>query len=327
MIPTGEGQIRRRTVLGGVVAGVGACAGCTGTDEREGTALSPTATPLSDEISVAGSSTVYPITLEVATRFMDEHPDVSVSVSSTGTGGGFAELFCPGRTAINDASRPISATEADACAANGVEPVEFRVGTDALTVVVNDDADWLSCVTTEELATVWAEGGATTWQEVNESWPDEPIELHGPSTASGTFDYFAASVLGEAAHRTDYAGTEQDNTIIQSVEESKQAIGYVGFAYYAQNRGRVTALAVSDAGRNDCVRPSFETARTGAYEPLSRPLFIYVARAALQRPAVRAFVAFYLDLATTDIVRDVGYVPVSDAVDERNRERFAAAVD
>lgn len=281
-----------------------------------------TASSLSGTIDTAGSSTVYPITLEVASRFMDEHPGVSISVSSTGTGGGFMDFFCPGRTDINGASRPISSDETDMCAANDVEPVRFRVATDAVTVVVNKEADWLTCLTTDELAAVWREGGAESWSDVDDSWPDEPIDLYGPSTASGTFDYFAESILGGVDdHRTDYVGTEQDDTIIQSVTDSPYAMGYLGFAYYTQNRDRVSAVSVRE-NAGECVPPSIESARTGTYQPLSRPLFVYVNRAALDRPVVRAFVTSYLDAASTDLVRDVGYVPVSEADAERNRRRF-----
>jgi phosphate transport system substrate-binding protein len=204
--------------------------------------------------------------------------------------------------------------------------VPFRVATDAVTVVVNRDADWLTCLTPSELADIWRDGGAERWTDVNESWPDEPIQLYGPSTASGTFDYFAESVLGSvAAHRTDHEGTEQDETIVQSVSDSPYAMGYLGFAYYTRNRDRVSAVAVrtTDGG---CVAPSLESARDGTYQPLSRPLFVYVDRTALARPVVRAFVASYLNAAPTDLVREVGYVPVSDAVAERNWTRFDSTV-
>jgi phosphate transport system substrate-binding protein len=316
-------------VLGGTAGVLCAVAGCTGSGgERGGTPTSAaeTTAALSGEIDVAGSSTVYPITLEVANRFMDAHPEVSISVSSTGTGGGFADFFCPGRTDVNGASRPIATDEADACAANGVDPVPFRVATDALTVVVNKDADWLTCLTTSELADIWREGGAETWADVDESWPDEPIQLYGPSTASGTFDYFAEAVLGDvASHRTDHVGTEQDETIVQSVSDSPYAMGYLGFAYYTRNRDRVSAVAVRTTD-GECVAPSLESARAGRYQPLSRPLFVYVDRTALARPVVRAFVTSYLDAAPTDLIREVGYVPVSDAVAEQNRARFESTV-
>jgi phosphate transport system substrate-binding protein len=322
-------ELGRRALLGGTTGLFCSVAGCTasGGGGSEATATATPTASLSGQVDVAGSSTVYPLTLEVANRFMEAHPDVSISVSSTGTGGGFVDFFCPGRTELNGASRPISTDESDACAANDVDPVRFRVATDAVTVVVNREADWLTCLSTAELSELWRRGGAETWAAVNAAWPDEPVDLYGPSTASGTFDYFAESVLGSVeAHRTDYAGTEQDETIVQSVADSPHAMGYLGFAYYAQNRDRVSAVAVR-GGDGDCVAPSLEAARTGAYQPLSRPLFVYVDRAALDRPVVRAFVASYLDAAPTSLVRDVGYVPVSEAAAAANRERLAAVVD
>jgi phosphate transport system substrate-binding protein len=316
-------------VLSAASVALGSLAGCSGvTGVDGGTTASPTTesgTALSGDVAVAGSSTVYPITLEVANRFMDDHPEVSVSVSSTGTGGGFADFFCPGKTDVNDASRPISEAEMAACAANGVDPVPFRVATDALTVVVNTAADWLDCVRPAELAAIWREDGAERWADVNEAWPDEPIELYGPTSASGTFDYFAERVLGDVeTHRTDYTGTEQDNTIVQSVADSRYAMGYLGFAYYRRNADRVAALSIRD-GDDDCVAPSLDAARTGRYRPLSRPLFIYVDRAALDRAVVRAFVAAYLEAAPSDLVREVGYVPVSEAEAASNWRRFDAA--
>jgi phosphate transport system substrate-binding protein len=159
---------------------------------------------------------------------------------------------------------------------------------------------------------------------VRPAWPDEPIDLHGPTSASGTLDYFSEAVLGDRSHRTDYAGTEQDETIVEAVRGSRYAMGYFGFAYYVRNRDAVRALATAADG-GACVRPSFESARTGRYVPLSRPLYVYVDRAALSRRVVREFLTYYLDRVTDDVVRDVGYVPVSERTARRNRERLRSA--
>lgn len=318
---------RRRTLtaLGVAASGLAGCLSGSGTPETVmGTADRGTDS-LSGTIRIAGSSTVYPLTLAIGNAFTERHPDVTISATSTGTGGGFAEFFCGGRTDINDASRRITASEERACESEGVEPLAFRVATDALSVVVSNAAEWASCVTLEELAAVWREGGAKRWSDVKPSWPDEPVELYGPTSASGTFDYFSGAVLDGTAHRTDYQGTEEDSTVVESVRESPHAMGYFGFAYYARNRDAVRALSIRESS-GDCVPPSLSNARTGAYDALSRPLFIYVSRDSLRRPAVESFVRFYLDRTTEDIVSDVGYAPVGEKTAARNRERFERAV-
>ena len=317
----------RRAVLRSLGVCTAAVGGCLGSPrgKQTGTTDAASSSRLSGTVRIAGSSTVYPLTLELGNRFTEAHPGVDVSLSSTGTGDGFANFFCAGRTDLNDASRAIRDDERAACAAAGVEPLRFQVATDALTVVVNENADWVSCVTLSELASVWREGGADRWRDVRPAWPDEPIELHGPTPASGTLDYFSEAVLGDRSHRADYAGTEQDETVVEAVRRSRYAMGYFGFAYYVRNRDAVRALATAADG-GACVRPSFESARTGRYVPLSRPLYVYVDRAALSRRVVREFVAYYLDHVTGDVVRDVGYVPVSERTARRNRERLRSAV-
>lgn len=303
-----------------------AASGCVrpsgGGETATTTATEPT---IAGTVRVAGSSTVYPLTLRVGEQFASRYPHASVSVTSNGTGGGFTDFFCVGKTDLNDASRSITQDERERCASNGVEFVSFRVATDAVTVVVNNDADWIDCVTPEELATIWRDGGAERWSDVRPEWPEEPIEHFGPTAESGTFDYFAGEILGDvSAHRLDYNGTEQDATIIESVDRSEWAIGYLGFAYYKQNDEAVTALAVDDDGQ--CVKPSLSTAKSGAYSPLSRPLFVYVARDALDRRVVREFVRYYLDRIDTGLVSDVGYVPIDSPSAEESRSKFEAAV-
>jgi phosphate transport system substrate-binding protein len=332
-----DGRVSRRKFLAaaGAVGAVG-IAGCTqegsgdgdggggdGGDGGSGDGLSGT-------IDVAGSSTVFPLATAMAERFQERHSGVDVNLQSTGSGGGFANHFCPGNTDFNNASRPIKPEEERTCADNDVTPVELTVATDALTVVVNNEADWVDCVTVEELRQLWsAEDPPTTWKEVNSDWPDEELELYGPTDASGTYDYFIDAIIGEEGpgHRQDYSATEQDRTIIQGVEGSSAAIGYLGFAYYSQNTDRVKALSVDDG--SGCTEPSLETARAGEYTPLARPLFTYPARESLAEDHVAEFARFWIENATSqEIVADeVGYVPLSDADQSAAMDALETAIE
>jgi phosphate transport system substrate-binding protein len=272
---------------------------------------------LSGDINIAGSSTVFPLATAMAERFQSQHEGVDVSLQSTGSGGGFANYFCSGQTDFNNASRPIQPEEEDQCANNDIEPVEVKVATDALTVIVNNDNDWIGDgLTVEQLRELWsAESQPETWADVNADWPDEPLELYGPSEASGTFDYFIEAILGEEgpAHRQDYSPTEQDRTIIQGVNGSEYAMGYLGFAYYSENQDTVQAVPVENDEGN-YVEPSLDTALSGEYNPLSRPLFTYPKVSALQEDHIAEFARFWLENSTDrSIVADeVGYVPLSD---------------
>lgn len=284
---------------------------------------------ISGEVKVSGSSTVYPITMAIAEEFSKLYPDVAVSVQSTGTGGGFKNFFIPGLVDINDASRPIKQSEIEAARENGIEPLEFLVGYDALTVIVNKDNDWIDCLSFEELRKIWgpdATGKVTKWSDVNSSWPDEEMRLYGPTSASGTFDFFTEHVIGEAgAHRQDYHGTEEDNTIIKAVERDRYAMGYLGLAYYLENKDKVKAVKIKNPETGVCVAPSIETGQSGEY-PLSRPLFIYVNKESLKKPAVREFVKFYLESLDSGIVEEVGYIPVSKEIKEQNIKKFNQAL-
>lgn len=304
----------RRTFLGLVGASTLGLSGCLGVFGRD-----------RDEVTISGSSTVFPIAEAIGASFSREHPDITVSISQTGSGGGFSNFFCPGMTDLNNASRDIAEIEVDQCASNGVEPIEFQVATDALTVVVNPDADWIECLTVEELRDIWRRGGAERWSDVRDDWPDEPFELYGAATTSGTFDYFVEAVLGEEAHhRSDYYATERDRIVVQGVRGSRYTMGYFGFSYFSENPDQIKAVAIDDGG--GCTMPSLESAISGEYTPLSRPLFTYVAKNALRRRAVREFVRYYLERAATEAVSEVGYVPVTDAVRDANLERLDAAI-
>jgi phosphate transport system substrate-binding protein len=259
-------------------------------------------------IQIDGSSTVFPISEAMAEDFMAENDGVNVVVGVSGTGGGFRK-FCAGETDISNASRPVKQEELDACAENGIVPIELFVGTDALTVVTSVDNDFLDDITTDELNAIWApeaEGTITRWRQVNPTWPNAPIGLYGPGTDSGTFDFFTDEINGEeGASRADYTASEDDNIIVLGVSRDSNALGYFGLAYYLENTDTLKALSVNG------VEPTPENAKSGDYV-LSRPLFIYVNPASLDKPEVAAFVEYYLETArNTDLLTEVGYVSLT----------------
>ena len=268
---------------------------------------------VSGEVVADGSSTVGPLTSAAGELFAEENPDVNVSVATSGTGGGF-EKFCQGQTDLSNASRPIEDEEIAICEENGVEYTELRVATDALTVVTSAENDFVDCITTEELNKMWApeaEGAVTTWSDVNPEWPDEDLELYGPGTDSGTFDYFTDVINGEeGASRSDYNASEDDNVIVQGVSGSPNALGYFGFTYYEENADSLKALQV-DSG-DGCVTPSAETAGDGSYTPLARPLFVYVANQAYaDKPQVAEFVDYYV-ATDAEIAEAAQFIPLNE---------------
>jgi phosphate transport system substrate-binding protein len=267
-------------------------AACGGTN-ADSEASAPAAS--SSEIRIDGSSTVAPLSAAAGELFKAENPDINVSVGTSGTGGGFKK-FCAGETDFSNASRPIKDEEAAECTAAGIEFTELVVANDALTIVVNKENDWATCLTVEELNKMWApeaEGTVTSWSQIRAGFPDVPLDLYGAGTDSGTFDYFTKAINGEeGASRTDYNPTEDDNVTVQGVEGSQGALGYFGLSYYEQNMDKLKALEID--GGAGCVGPSIETAQGGTYTPLSRPLFIYVSNAAAARPEVLAFAEFYV---------------------------------
>ena len=277
----------------------------------------PTATPVSSpelrgNVAIAGSSTVFPISEAVAETFSKANSGVRVNVASTGTGAGFRAI-CAGETQVSNASRPVKQSEIDTCAENGIELIEIPVAFDALSVVVNPDNDWARCLTVEELETIFepeAAGEIDNWSKVKAGFPDVRMRLYGPSTASGTFDYFTEAIMGEGGrHRGDMdLATEDDPLIAQGVNGTQGGIGYFGLAYLAQYSELVTAVAVENPATGECVAPSGESVEAGSYQPLARPIFIYVNSGMLDdRPELEAFVAYYLTEATT-LVPEVGYV-------------------
>ncbi|MEL6882440.1 MAG: PstS family phosphate ABC transporter substrate-binding protein [Cyanobacteria bacterium J06607_10] len=272
----------------------------------------------SNLIAIDGSSTVFPITEAMAEEFMASNSGVNISVGVSGTGGGF-EKFCNGETVISNASRPIKDSERATCEANGISFVEVPVATDAITVVINPNNTWATELTTDQLNTIWAEeaeGAITTWNQVDPSFPAEPLNLYGPGTDSGTFDYFTDEINGdEGISRADYTASEDDNVLVLGVSRDVNALGYFGMSYYLENQSRLQAVAIASEDTNGAfVAPSPET--IGEYMPLARPIFIYVdTNAAASRPEVQAFVDFYLNEAMdSSLISEVGYVPLEDDV-------------
>lgn len=314
-----------------LLGGLAACGTPTETPDAaapEGTeteaAGGEAASDLSGSVVIDGSSTVFPVSEAMAEEFMAANSGVRVTVGTSGTGGGF-EKFCAGETQISNASRPIKQEELDACAAAGIEVIEIPVATDALTVVVNPENDWVECMTIEQLSTIWkpeAQGTITNWNQVSPDFPDAPLALYGPGTDSGTFDYFTDTVNGEeGASRGDFTASEDDNVIVQGVVGDPNALGYFGYAYYVENQDTLKAVEID--GGEGCVAPNEEDVLNGTYAPLSRPLFIYASKQAVdERPEVKGFVDFYLDPANSGLVEETGYVPLSEEGYQLSKDRF-----
>ena len=301
---------------------IGACGGDDGGGEATGSGEQ-----LSGSVAVDGSSTVFPVTEAVAEEFRSVGPDVRVTVGVSGTGGGF-EKFCSAETDISNASRPIKQSEIDSCAENGIEYLPLRVGLDGLAVVAHPDADFLQCITMEELAILWgpdSEGSIKSWNQVRASWPDEEIKLFGPDTDSGTFDFFTEEVNGEGgASRADYTNSTDDNVLVTGISGSKGGAGYFGYAYYAENAERLRVVAVD--GGAGCIIPSDATVADGSYA-LARPLYIYVSTKSLaEKPQVREFVRYYLSDAAIALVPDVGYTAIAADELAESRANLEAAI-
>ena len=267
---------------------------------------SPPNAGLKGIISIDGSSSVYPITEAVAEEFGKLHRDVKVTVGISGTGGGFKK-FGSGETDITDASRPISASEVALADKNGIQFIELPVAYDGLSVMVNPQNNWVTSLTTAELKEIWKpESKIARWSDIRPGWPDKKLVLVGPDTDSGTFDYFTAAIVGkEKSSRADYTWSSDDNVLVEAIAGERYALGYFGYAFYAENARRLKLVAI-DAGKGP-ILPSPETVRDGIYQPLSRPLFIYVKTASAGRPEVQEFIKFYLT-AGASLVSQVGYI-------------------
>lgn len=276
-------------------------------------------------IKIDGSSTVYPITEGVAEEFQKAKKGaVKVTVGTSGTGGGFKK-FCRGEIDISDASRPILKKEMNACKENGISYIELPIAYDGLAVVVNPKNTWATCMNVEQLKEVWkpeSQGKKLNWSELDSKWPKEEIRLCGPGSDSGTFDYFTEAVVGKAkSQRGDYLASEDDNVLVQFAQREKGALCYFGLSYVEENKGKIKAVPIKNPKTGKCVLPTLETVKSGEYQPLSRPLFIYISTKSLERPEVKEFVEFYIKQAGK-ISKQVGYIPLPDKAYELVKKRF-----
>lgn len=279
---------------------------------------------VSGSIEADGSSTVGPVVEALAEEFAPIQSDIQVTVNISGTGGGFTR-FCNGETDIQNASREISEKEIAACTEAGVSYYVFEMAYDGISVVVNKDNDFVSCLTVDQLGQLWApDSTVTTWADLNPEWPAEEIKLYGPGPDSGTFDYFTGVVNGEeGVSRTDYTPSEDDNTLVAGVSGDANGLGYFGFAYYEQNADSLNLVAIDNG--NGCVAPSSETIGDLSYDALSRPLFIYVSAESLTRPEVQEFMRFAIDPAPS-LVGEVGYVASPGEIYVADQARLEAAI-
>jgi len=278
--------------------------------------LLPAAFAQTRTVKIDGSSTVFPVTEAVAEEFQKASKGTRVTVGISGTGGGFRK-FCRGETDVQNASRPILQREMDECRNAGITYIELPIAYDALTVVVNPRNTFLRQITVDELKRIWepgAQGKVTRWNQVNPAWPDQPIKLFGPGADSGTFDYFTEAIVGRAkASRGDYTASEDDNVLVTGVSRDVGALGYFGFAYYVENKDKLRSVPIVAKAGAPAVEPSMDSVIKGTYQPLSRPIFIYVNAKSLGKPEVKEFVEFYLK-NVSKLAREVKYVPLPDSI-------------
>ncbi len=281
-------------------------------------------------IKIDGSSTVFPITQAVAEEFQIEKGG-RVTVGVSGTGGGFKK-FCRGETALSGASRPIKPTEVEMCKKAGIDFIELPIAYDGIAVVVNKANDWVDHLTTDELKVMWspeAEDTITKWSDIRNGWPDKGLQLLGPGVDSGTYDYFTKAIVGtEHSSRGDFAPNEDDNVLVHGVSTDEGALGYFGYAYYIENKDKLRLIPIHDGNEDNgagAIAPSPESVANGTYQPLSRPIFMYVSTKAMDRSEVSAFVDFYLNQGRA-LVAEVGYIPLPDAAYELVSKRFTDKV-
>jgi phosphate transport system substrate-binding protein len=310
-----------RAGIGLVVLGI--AAGCGGSSSQ-----SPSTTQAERSVTIDGSSTVFPITEAVAEEFQKATPGIRVTVGISGTGGGF-QKFCRAETDISDASRPIQPTEMEACKQAGIEFIELPVAFDGIAIITHPNAKWVDNITVAELKTMWApeaQGTVTRWSQVRKGWPDRELHLFGAGVDSGTYDYFTQAVNGkEGASRGDFTSSEDDNVLVQGVASDELALGFLPFAYFDENKEKLKLIPVDD-GKPDNgagpLLPSIESIRTGTYQPLARPIFIYVAVPSLKKDHVKQFVDFYIAQGGK-LAEEVGYVPLGDAAYKLVAEHLA----
>ena len=306
-------------------------AGCGGAESRtDGSGGGPAGPPSGAGgiryVKIDGSSTVFPATEAVAEEFQKQHPNVRVTVGISGTGGGFKK-FCRGETDVSNASRPILAEEMALARGNGIEYIELPVCFDALTVAVHPENNWCNSITVAELKKMWEPGAQRTitrWNQIRPGWPDQPLKLFGPGSDSGTFDYFTEAIVGKAkSSRGDFTSSEDDNVLVQGIGGNKYALGYIPYAYFEPHKDRMKAVAIQwdKNAVKEPVLPSPENVLAGRYNPLSRPLFIYVSRKSAEKPEIQQFVEFYLEHGA-QLVQEVKYLPLPDKAYTMGEERF-----
>ncbi|MCC6158858.1 MAG: PstS family phosphate ABC transporter substrate-binding protein [Deltaproteobacteria bacterium] len=291
----------------------------------------PAPAPAAEVIAIDGSSTVFPITEAVAEEFQ-KGGQAKVTVGISGTGGGFKK-FCAGETVIANASRPIKPEEVELCTKNSIQYVELPVAYDGLAVVVSKENTWLQKLTVKQLKMMWepeAQDVVKKWKQVDPTWPDDELHLFGPGVDSGTYDYFTQAIVGkEHASRGDFTASEDDNVLVQGVSTDKSALGFFGFAYYESNAEKLRLIPVDDENETNgagAILPSLQTVSDGTYQPLSRPVFIYISKAAIDsRPEVQAFAEFYVKNAAT-LTKEVGYIPMPAKAYELVADRLAKKV-
>jgi phosphate transport system substrate-binding protein len=295
----------RHTAVWAALAGAVACGGGPSSSSNGATAAS--------DIKVDGSSTVFVVSEAVAEEFQKANPGMRVTVGTSGTGGGF-QKFCRGEIDLNDASRPISKAEMSACASGGITFYELPIAYDGIAIIANPKASWINDITVDELKALWApeaQGKIMKWNQVRSSWPDREIHLYGAGVDSGTYDYFTEAIVGKPrASRGDFTSSEDDNVLVQGVSGDELALGFIPFAYFGENQSRLKLIPVDNKKPGDGdgpTLPSLESIRTGTYQPLARPLFLYVSEKSLARPEVQKFVDFYLANVAT-LAEEVGYV-------------------
>lgn len=309
---------------------------------NEGSTTAPgTTTPaevnvdLKGDVIIAGSSTVYPVTVLAAESFMDENPDVNISIASTGTGGGFKKWVI-GETDINNASSKIKDEQVQEAAKNGIEAVELTVAYDGITIIVNKDNDFVDYLTTDELKKIWEpDSKVKTWADVRAGWPDKPIKLYGPSTDHGTFEFFTEKIVGTAmSSRTDYSPAGDYNILVQGVSGDKYSLGYLGYAYYIENTDKLkdvpVAQVVKDGSGNvtevkTAVSANMDTIGDGSYKPLGREIWIYVSNKSLEKPQVAAFVKYYMEHAA-EFSKEAGYIPLPADYAKKEQDELASYI-
>ncbi len=281
---------------------------------------------LSGSITIDGSSTVFPFAQAAAEQFMQENPDVRITVGQSGTGGGF-EKFCAGETQISDASRPIKDDEeVPICKKNKVEYKEVQVASDGIAITTNKGLP-IDCMTTDQLKELWDKGSEVkNYSEIDSKFPNAPVKLFGAGTDSGTFDYFTEAINGKArASRSDYLATEDDNVVVTGVQGERGALGYFGFSYYEENKDKLKVLAVDSGKGGGCVTPSIATVQANKYKPLSRPLFIYAKRDSFKRPVVAGFFG-YLFNNEKAIAQKAGFIALTDRQLKKARYQYRVAL-